>query len=224
MKKIIAVIIAVLMLLGLAGCGRLVLNADAEPMENETEILPGGWDSKADPAIPQNVKDLFDAVTARLLGMKYIPVAYIGSQIVNGTNYRILCRICAVTPEAAETWAVVTIHEDPEGNGELLNVEDFEVETNINDRMGGWRETEDKAVNEETKAVFEKALEGLLGVNYVPVAVIAEQAVNGTNYAYLAEATVVYPDAETTYVIVTVHAGLDGAAELTDIFTMPAAD
>ena len=89
---------------------------------------------------------------------------------------------------------------------------------------GGWRETEDKAVTEEAKAAFDKAMEGLVGVAYKPVAVIASQVVNGTNRAYLAEATVVYPGAETEYVIVTVHEGLDGSAELLDVFSLPEAE
>ena len=89
---------------------------------------------------------------------------------------------------------------------------------------GGWTLTEDGAFDEEVKTVFDKALEGLIGVDYTPLALLGTQLVSGTNYSFLCESTVVYPDAETTYVIVTVHAGLDGAAELTDIFTMPAAD
>ncbi len=226
MKKFIAVIIAAVMLLGLAGCGRIVLKAEAETMENTEEVInvPGGWEKAKDPSVPDHVKDLFDRITEKLLGMRYIPVAYIGSQIVNGTNYRILCRIAPVVPDGKETWAIVTIHEDLNGEGSLLEVEDFEAETGINEMMGGWRETEDKAVIEDIEAVFEKALEGLVGVAYKPVAVIATQTVNGTNYAYLAEATVVYPGAETTLVIVTVHAGLDGSTELLGICSMPAAE
>ncbi len=226
MKKIIAVIIAAVMLLGLAGCGKNEVKAEAETMENteETISVPGGWEKTEDPSVPDHVKDLFDRITEKLLGMEYVPVAYIGSQIVNGTNYRILCRIAPVVPDGKETWAIVTIHEELDGEGSLLEVEDFEAETGISDMPGGWRETEDKAVTEETKAAFDKAMEGLLGVDYSPVAVIATQTVNGTNRAYLAEATVVYPGAETEYVIVTVHAGLDGSAELLDVFSLPEAE
>ena len=38
-------------------------------------------------------------------------------------------------------------------------------------RLGGWTAAEDPALTPELQAVFEKGMEGLLGMNYVPVLV-----------------------------------------------------
>lgn len=51
---------------------------------------------------------------------------------------------------------------------------------------GGW--SVESPVLEEKKKVFEKALHGLVGVKYEPIAV-AFQVINGENYIYIAKAT-----------------------------------
>ena len=47
-------------------------------------------------------------------------------------------------------------------------------------RLGGWTAAEDPALTPELQAVFEKGMEGLLGVNYVPVAYLGSQVVGRT--------------------------------------------
>lgn len=76
--------------------------------------------------------------------------------------------------------------------------------------MGGWTPSADPAVTEEVKAVFDKGMEKLLGVSYVPVAFLGTQVVAGTNYCFLAQATVIYPDAQPTYVMVYLYQDLQG--------------
>ena len=85
------------------------------------------------------------------------------------------------------------------------------------DVAGGWTKAEDPAISSDFAKVFEKATETLTGVEYVPVAYLAKQAVTGTNHRVLCKATATVPDAETTYVIVTVYQDLKGGAEITDV-------
>lgn len=62
----------------------------------------------------------------------------------------------------------------------------------MTDLPGGWNGFNFK-LTPGAKAVFDKALEGLIGVNYTPLA-FAMQVVDGTNYCFLCKAHV------TTYV------------------------
>ena len=80
---------------------------------------------------------------------------------------------------------------------------------------GGY--TEDRDLTDEDLAVFEKALEGFVGVSYVPTAV-ATQVVEGINYRFTCTATVVYPNAEpyTAFVYIFQPLG-DEAPELISI-------
>lgn len=82
--------------------------------------------------------------------------------------------------------------------------------------VGGWEPYADyvQIIGEDEKAIFEKATEKLLGVNYTPVQVIATQIVSGTNYAYLAATETVTKEPKKGFAIVTVYADLSGNAEV----------
>ena len=82
---------------------------------------------------------------------------------------------------------------------------------------GGWQRAESREITEEQRAVFDKAMEGLLGVNYEPVALEGTQVVAGMNYCFLCNSTVVYPGAETEQVLVYIYEDLDGNASVTEI-------
>ena len=55
-------------------------------------MILGGWnlDEIKGCNLPQKVQTVFTAVTSDLVKADYEPIAYLGSQQVNGTNYRIL--------------------------------------------------------------------------------------------------------------------------------------
>ena len=61
---------------------------------------------------------------------------------------------------------------------------------------------------------FSKAVEGLTGCVYEPIALLASQVVAGMNYCLLCRLTVVYPDAQPTYALVYVYQNSEGACEL----------
>ena len=76
---------------------------------------------------------------------------------------------------------------------------------------------EDRALTAEDREVFDKAMEGLMGVSYEPL-LVSTQVVAGLNYRFTAEATVVAPDAETTKVFIYIFQPLgDEPPELVEI-------
>ncbi len=83
--------------------------------------------------------------------------------------------------------------------------------------VGGWSLTESGAMDETARAAFDKAAEKLMGVDYTPVALLGTQVVSGTNYCFLCEASVVIPDAQPYYAIVSVYADLQGGASVLNI-------
>ena len=86
--------------------------------------------------------------------------------------------------------------------------------------VGGWKTTEDPAMTADLENVFHKAMEGLLGVNYEPIACLGTQLVSGTNYAFFCRAQAVAPDAEPYYAVVKVYENLEGNAEILEIVSM----
>ena len=72
--------------------------------------------------LPQNVQSAFTGVTSELVGADYEPIAYLGSQQVNGTNYRILALMRAVAPNAEKKLVKMIINEAPDGLVRLVSV------------------------------------------------------------------------------------------------------
>ena len=83
--------------------------------------------------------------------------------------------------------------------------------------VGICQEAESPAMTEEATAAFNKATEGFVGVDYVPVALLSTQTVAGTNYRILCEATTVYPGAEMHYAVVNVYESLEGNANIISV-------
>jgi hypothetical protein len=64
----------------------------------------------------------------------------------------------------------------------------------MSEKLGGWSEWSYK-ISSDAQDVFDRALKGFVGVKYETPSAYATQSVAGTNYCFLCEAQVVYPDA-----------------------------
>ncbi|MBQ1439205.1 MAG: hypothetical protein IIZ10_05910 [Solobacterium sp.] len=92
--------------------------------------------------------------------------------------------------------------------------------------LGGW------TVNTEYNSImadgdvarFKQALEGLTGVGYTPVTILATQVVNGTNYAYLATGTTVTAQPVDGWYVVVVNEKSVGEISLVNIKQIDVAD
>lgn len=82
---------------------------------------------------------------------------------------------------------------------------------------GGWTVADSAEVTDDMQLLFEKAMAEMVGVDYVPVAVLGFQLVAGTNYCFLCRATVVYPDAQLYYALVYLYQDLSGNASVLQI-------
>ena len=84
----------------------------------------GGWnlDEVKGCNLPQKVATDFTAVTSELVGAEYEPIAYLGSQQVNGTNYRILVLMRTETATPDKKLVKMIINEAPDGSVRLVSV------------------------------------------------------------------------------------------------------
>lgn len=87
-------------------------------------MILGGWnlDEVKGCNLPQKVQSAFTAVTGDMTGADYEPVAYLGSQIVNGINYRILCKRRLVIQNSEPSLVKMIIHEEADGSVSLVSV------------------------------------------------------------------------------------------------------
>lgn len=288
MKKFLAIMLVIAMIASLAACGGSGSTEDdtTVPEENPTEILPenedlaGGYTVKSEVEaveLPEDVKAAFDLALEGYTGVGLTPIAYLGSQVVAGTNYAILCLGKVMNPTAKPTLKVAVVYKDLEGNASMLRVNDFKLldyvgadeetadtegevldaelptqaapegedeiivkaavpegddEVPANGGLmggavaGGWTLNTEfpEAVLDEREAEACTVFEGVMGVQYQPVACLATQVVAGTNYAMLVKATMPAADDAVELRVVTVYYGVDGSLEVLGEKTINLAD
>ena len=93
-------------------------------MKNIFCELLGGWniDEMKSVNLPQKAQSAFTAVTGGLVGADYMPVLFVGTQIVNGTNYCILAVQTLVTPNPEKRLVKMIINVSVNGNASLVSV------------------------------------------------------------------------------------------------------
>lgn len=230
MKKTVSVCMTAVMALSLLAGGAVQASAlsvqaakTAEPAAavSEENCISGNWKRAADPALTDTVRKVFDKAFDGLEDVSYTPYALLASRTTaSGRQYRILCKATVVYPGAQEEYVVATVSKNWLGRAEIVEIGDALCLTDLDyeeGAVGAWQEAQSPAMTDEAKAAFEKATEGLLCVDYVPVALLSTQVVAGTNYRILCEATEVYPGAETHYAVMTVYEGLDGSANILSV-------
>ena len=82
--------------------------------------LMGRWTPSDSFEITEENRALFEKGTEKLLGVDYIPVAYLGSQVVAGTNHCFLAQAKVVDK-------VVYLYEKLDGTVELLSIADLDL-------------------------------------------------------------------------------------------------
>lgn len=223
MKKIISLLICLALITGsviaFAACSKQN-NENENTGNSENSEIVGGWTKADSPVITDDFKKIFEKAVAELDGVDYVPVAYLASQVVAGTNHCVLCKATPVVPNAETTYSIVYIYEDLEGKAEITEIVSSEADAQSaeGDVVGGWAETESPEMTDEAKKALEKACETLTGAEYTPVALLATQVVAGTNYRIICESKPSIPSPERGYVIVTVYSDLEGNAEITETF------
>ena len=75
-------------------------------------------------------------------------------------------------------------------------------------------------VDANTKAVFEQAMSGILGVGYTPL-IVSTQVVAGTNYLFMCNAKVVAPGTTAFPVEVIIFQPLNGKPHLVSVKRVP---
>ncbi len=89
------------------------------------EPVDGSWSAAGDPAITDEIKALFDKALTGLVGVNYTPVAYLGSQVVAGSNHAILCQATTIYPGAAPRWVIMYLYEDLQGGVTITDITDL---------------------------------------------------------------------------------------------------
>lgn len=224
MKRLLVMLLALFIL---TACGEKKEDVTLTPSEDVKIDVVGGWSINED--LPEMNDMIFDNARKELLGVNYSPLFVLGTQVVAGQNIMYLTYATPVTPNAKKEYKIVTVFDDisSENKSEIKNVADFNISDYLQDNgsttpeglMGGWQDNSElpNFLNESQQEIFNKALSGLLGVGYTPIALLASQVVAGMNYAFLASGTTVTAEPITHLYIINVYVDTNNEVTLTNI-------
>lgn len=203
MRRLFTVTLGMLCVASIMGCGAKANNTESQATTasqestltkeaeeisetNESTPITGGWaiNNDFDGIDDANAMSAFEKATEDLDGYRYDVAAVLGSQIVAGTNYLYLCRAEMVVPDAKPEYVILKVYEGLEGNAEITG------SLRLLEGKEGWEYNDANPYmdeNEEVKVAFDKALEGLTGVEYKPIAYIGYK---DNSYAVLTKITI----------------------------------
>lgn len=230
MRRLFTVILGMLCAVSIMGCGAKANNTESQATTasqestltkeaeeisetNESAPITGGWaiNNDFDGTDDANAMSAFEKATEDLDGYRYDVAAVLGSQIVAGTNYLYLCRAEMVVPDAKPEYVILKVYEDLEGNAEITG------SLRLLEGKEGWEYNDANPYmdeNEEVKVAFDKALEGLTGVEYKPIAYIGYK---DNSYAVLTKITIASVEPLTSLSMVYITK-TDSGAMIDDIY------
>lgn len=219
MKK--KIILSVLVFL----IGVLMVGCSEEKMD-----VSSGWEiimSNSKQTLDNDLKKVFeDAKKTSEEKLDYI--ALLAKQVVAGTNYMFLCK-------DSDSYKVIVIYKDLEGNSKIINVTDFnpigyinsDKEVSFEQLAGGWYVSipdENITIDSTVNNYFEKATETLTGASYYPISVLAEQKKSGTDYALLCYGEGSYSGSMAGIYMLTLHIDKDDNPEIASISAIDLTD
>ena len=162
----------------------------------------GSWEVNVSVgSMPEKVATAVAKLNDDMVGAEYTPIAYLGSQLVNGTNHAVLAEQLIVAGKDTKN-VVLLIFNEHGMECTLVNIERV-LESGTG--MGAVSVDVKTDIPVEAKLVFEKAVGRLMGVNTEAFALLGTQIVNGIDYIYAAESELVTVEPVKKVLLVTVN-------------------
>ncbi len=226
-KTFSALALVAVLALAVVGCEKKQTDKENDVTTAQTGVLTGGWDiygsTIMDKMTGDELDEFFGAVGE---DNNYLtPVLALASQLVNGYNYATL----AVGDISSDYvgWNIVTYNVDLEGKSSLISIVPFDIENiktvenqDAESALGGWTiVTLQKSLldDENEQDIFDKAMEGYVGLNLTPIQTLARQIVAGTNYMIICTGSPVTADPVEGIYVVNIYEDLEGNVEITSV-------
>ncbi len=164
----------------------------------------GAWE--VNPVIgsmPQKVATALGELSEKLVGASYEPIAYLGKQQVNGTNYCVLAVQTIVTKDPHKNIVLMKFNE----KGMDCTLYSIEPLLEEGGAFGGLKidPKVGKDIDVDALKTFESVTEGWLGMHIEPIALLATRVVKGVELTFLAKVVGVYPGATPEVMLITVN-------------------
>ena len=107
-----------------------VANVRTKANSTAGDNTSGGWEADVNEA-KLSVSERVDGALGSYEGMKFTPIAVLGTQVVAGTNYRVLAYGAPVVPDAVYDLYVVDVFDAIGGEAEISSVKVFDLHSYV---------------------------------------------------------------------------------------------
>ncbi len=161
----------------------------------------GAWEVKVNVGgFPQKIASALEKLN-EMVGAEYTPIAYLGSQVVNGTNHAVLAEQTIITGKDTKNAVIVFFRETKEG----VAISGIERVLESGGPLGGVQVDIKTDIPEEAMTAFKTTFEGFVGSKIEPFALLGTQVTKGTNYIFAAKVTGVTAEPETKVCMITAN-------------------
>ncbi len=154
--------------------------------------------------MPEKIASAIIELNEQLIGAKYRPIAYLGSQKVKGTNFAVLAEQKILDADNTKNIVLVVFNEAPHNIKATL----VYIKPVLNGFLlpaGGIHINDKYAITDEAQAVFDSVMKEFVGSKVEPFAFLATQITDETNYTIAAVVTPVNSEAIQSVELVTVN-------------------
>ena len=161
-----------------------------------------------------------DAVTAKYVedatineSAVYTPIVMLAEkEQADCYDFRVLCLRAPKRFGAKTNYSILEVHTNLLGEAFVVQdiVSDMEAYGTDITALGTWKIPESPIINKSEYAWFDKAVEGIDGVYYSPIGIVATEKIRGTRYCFIATMNMVDPNSVEEYAFVTFDVDMDG--------------
>lgn len=162
----------------------------------------GDWTVNIDVnGMPEKVATAVAKLSEQLVGAEYTPIAYLGSQLVNGINHAVLAEQLLITGKDTKN-IVVLIFNEKGMDCSLVNIE--RVLTG-GEGMGATTIDVKTDIPQEAKEAYDNTMLGYVGFSIKLFALLATQITHGTEYYFAASVEPMTLEGKPTVAIVKIN-------------------
>jgi hypothetical protein len=173
--------------------------------------MVGNWDVKVSTGgMPEKIATAVGDL--KIVGAEYTPIAYLGSQVVNGINHAVLAEQLVVAGKDTKNVVVIMFNERPEG----VTLVGIERVLESGGELGGISIDVKTDIPQDAKDAFDAVMNGFVGSKIEPFALLGTQITKGTNYIFAATLTPVTQDPKQSAVLVIANS-LTGELSISDM-------
>lgn len=177
----------------------------------------GSWDIAVQVGkMPQKVATAMAKLNETIMGAEYEMIAYIGSQVVNGTNHAVLAEQTVVNGRDSKNIVVLIFNEKP--NVETVSLVSIERILESGEALGGLHLDVKTDLDDDVMKIWNDAFEGFVGSTVTPYALLGTQVTKGTNYIFAAALSTMAYEPEEKALIVTINP-MEGTVKMGDMLT-----